>query len=882
MLPNVKSGKMLNKRLPFPSSPHWHTLHETYRRSEKDVLNDIMTSFDKTRYPVHPIEEQALRWIKALRSPSKSHLTINKLLNTYTLDTPEGRALMVLAEALLRIPDKATRENLIREKLTSTGWYDSAQKSESFLIQMAGFSLDISKHLMTLGQDTAFEYAGKLAQKLSNPVIRGSVIQGIHQMGDTFILGKTMGDALKKIRHSSIRHQTYSFDMLGEAAVCFQDADHYFEAYKNAIIAAGNFNNGAMKPHGVSVKLSALYPRYEALKRDAAVFNLTGRLLTLAQLASEKGINLTMDAEESERLTMSLEIFEAVYGDSSLKNYEGLGLAVQAYQKRAPAVIDWLLDLYSRYSKKIPLRLVKGAYWDREIKVAQEQGVTDFPVFTRKSHTDVCYLTCAQKILDRTDAFSPYFASHNAHTLSAISHMGKSKHYTLQRLQGMGEDVFDELLKDHKSVAIEVYAPVGAYKDVLAYLVRRLLENGANSSFVHKIYDKNIPAKDLAKDPFDVAMEKDFSPHSGISLPKNMFKDRINSKGMDLSDYPTLDKLKGILDAPSTPIPSTKIPLDSIMATTHKAFDSWSGRSVFDRARLIEKLGDALEHDTEILRLLCIEGKKTIADSISEVREAIDFCRYYSVQAKKLMGSPHTLPGPAGELNQLSYAPRGVAVCISPWNFPLAIFLGQVVAALVTGNTVVAKPSNLTPAIAAYAVHLAHKTGIPEDVLQLCTAPSSDMHRVLDHPAVTTVVFTGSTHVAKKINTQLADRSGPIISFIAETGGLNAMLVDSSALFEQVILDVMTSAFKSAGQRCSALRVLCLQDDIAEPLLELLINAMKALDVGDPKYLATDIGPVIDNGAKQHLLKQIEKLKQRGRLLYEHAAPQDGAFIPPQ
>jgi len=865
----------------YPSSSFWDALHQNYRSHESEAVTALVASFSESYYPKDVIRSSALHWVEVLRKQKSKKFSVNELLNAYSLDKEEGRALMILAEALLRIPDKATRDALIKEKVTSAKWYEGAKSSSSLLAKFAGVGLDVSRHVLTLGEGTVFQSFTKFAATLTKPVIRESVIRAIYQMGDLFIVGETVEEAIT--RASQDKAYGYSFDMLGEAAVSFEDADRYYDSYVRIIQAAGKAGH-----KGVSIKLSALHPRFEIFKRSTVIEELGEKLLQLALIAREGNVRLTVDAEESERLNISLEIFEKVFLDPALKDYTGLGLAVQAYQKRAPFVIEYLSNLSRKREKTIPVRLVKGAYWDREIKVAQELGLDDFPVFTRKSHTDVSYLLCAQKLL-LDDAFKPQFASHNAHTLAAVIQMaramGKDSNFSLQRLQGMGDDLFDVIRKENPDIPCEIYAPVGEYKDLLAYLVRRLLENGANSSFVHQIADANKPLSDLVKNPFDVASETGFSSHSKIRLPHKLFDDRSNAKGIDLSDYPTLEKMEDVLvKAPLLSLSEGDHgDVSKIMETAVHGFESWSKTPVALRLKALRHLADALEDNNEILSLIVHEGRRTLVDAVSELREAVDFCRYYAVCAEKLMNAPHILPGPVGERNELSYQARGVFVCISPWNFPLAIFTGQVVAALVCGNAVIAKPASATPKIAEALVNLAHKAGIPKEVLQLCLLPASKMKGILEHGAVAGVAFTGSTTTAWSINRTLAAKDGPIVPLIAETGGRNAMIVDSSALFEQAVLDVITSGFRSAGQRCSALRILCVQEDVAIPFLNLLTNAMKTLSLGEAFLLNTDVAPVINEGAKKTILKQVQALSQTSELLYawDGEMPK-GDFIAPQ
>lgn len=857
----------------FPSSPYFQQLHQDYRISEAELMQRLSAMWDADSYPSEVIQKKAIAWVEAMRNTNSWHLSVNHMLSVFPLSSEEGRALMMLAEALLRIPDRGTRDKLIREKITDAEWYKQSKSSSHMLLRFMGIGLDLSKFALNMGEGTVFESLLKFSKKLTTPAIRQSVLLAMGKMGDLFVLGETIESAMANTRPD----YTYSFDMLGEAAVSMEDADRYFNDYVSTIHAAGKVGH-----KGVSVKLSALYPRYEVLKRKEAVDALSDSLLKLALISQQYDMRLLVDAEESERLLPSLEIFERVFLNEGLRDYHGLGMAVQAYQKRASATIDYLADLCTRAGKSMPVRLVKGAYWDREIKVAQELGLIDFPVFTQKVHTDANYLHCAQKLFAHA-CFLPQLASHNVNTLASIVHMAGERPFILQRLQGMGDEVFDLIQKDFPYVSCEIYAPVGPHKDLLPYLVRRLLENGASSSFVHKILDKEIKAETLCEDPFEVIQSTLGVPHPKILFPKHMFKDRANAKGVDISDYPTLENLQK--DMVVTPNLSRSFPefhVNHVFEKASVAQRKWDHVGVEVRAKILEKLADLMEDDHDLLNLIIYEGKRTLLDAHSEVREAVDFCRYYALHARKFMAQPQILPGPVGEHNALSLHPRGIFVCISPWNFPLAIFMGQVAAVLVTGNAVIAKPASVTTHIAAYAVNLAHKAGVPEDVLTLCTLPAKDMQSVIEHPLASGIIMTGSTETAQTIQRTLAMKKGPLTPLIAETGGLNAMVVDASCLFEQVVQDVMTSAFRSAGQRCSALRILCVQEDIAEGFLTLLTQAMNTLTVGPSHKLETDVGPVISENAKQGIEAQIKTLSKRAERLHKISTPKQGDYIAPQ
>ncbi len=697
--------------------------------------------------------------------------------------------------------------------------------------------------------------------------------------------------------------------MLGEAARTTADADRYFKAYQNAIAEIGKSaqGKGIIEGPGISVKLSALHPRYELAQYETVVPFISERLLSLAVQAKNVNIGLTVDAEETERLNLSLDIFANVFNNPELNGWEGFGLAVQSYQKRAMILIDWLTELSRQQKRKIMIRLIKGAYWDSEIKLSQVRGLTGYPVYTRKIATDVSFLACAKKLLAAPDAFYAQFATHNAYTLSAVLEMAGDRHdFEFQCLHGMGYTLYDQIVgKNNLNLPCRVYAPVGGHEDLLAYLVRRLLENGANSSFVNRIIDKNVPVEDLISDPVQELKQYAIKPHPQIPLPQNIYGNtRFNSMGIDLTNYDELTTLgvamktaesfkweaiytnlknpsnearKNILNPSDnrqiigTWIEATAADLDHALTLATNAAEKWDFTPVDTRATCLEKAAQLLEQRMpELMSLIVREAGKTINDAIAEVREAIDFCRYYAGQARSQLSDPVKLPGPTGEANTLALRPRGPIACISPWNFPLAIFMGQVTAGLVTGNPVLAKPALQTPLIAAAAVNILHEAGIPKDVLQLIPASGKLVGQyIVADPRIKGIIFTGSTETARTINLTLANRPGPIIPFIAETGGQNAMIVDSSALPEQVVADVLLSAFGSTGQRCSALRVLFIQQDIADKVLAMLKGAMAELKIGDPNNLATDIGPVIDHSSKKTLEEHVARMKKEGKLLYE-------------
>lgn len=873
---------------------------------EPKVVGELLSllSWDDTRRKT--VQEQASGLVEALRKRKAKTGELETFLQQFPLNSPEGLSLMSLAEALLRIPDSATADALIKDKIAAADWLMAAGsdgKSGNWMTKAAGFGLSLTQK--TLG--------GKLSG-VGQPIVREAIIQAIRILGRQFVLGQTMEKAAQRSKTYAKKGYRFSYDMLGEGARTMPDAQRYFEAYKNAIEYMGAAQDkNKERPDGISVKLSALHPRYEYANRDQCVPYLSEKLIDLCRTAKKFGMALTVDAEEVDRLELSLEIIEHVLKCEDLAGWDGFGLAVQAYQKRCFVLIDYLYGLAQEYGRKIRVRLVKGAYWDTEIKRAQVMGLSDYPVFTRKANTDVSYLVCAQKLLGYQDHIFPMFATHNAHTMVAIMTMAQNKSYELQRLHGMGEGLYDVLLAQHPNVPVTIYAPVGSHEDLLPYLVRRLLENGANSSFVNKLLNPNEPIETVVEDPVEMVRGFESVRHPGILLPYDLFRDelpsgqgmRVNSAGMDATDpvqvNPVLSAIQKNHDAPeigsliggclnkTSTIKDSVNPAhtDQIVAHVHQgdatvvdeaftvakaAFAGWSKTPATDRAAALEKFADLLEKNhLDLMAVLSREAGKTIEDAHDEIREAVDFARYYAARGRiEFDENGQVLPGPTGEKNTISLHGRGVFVCISPWNFPLAIFTGQIVAALMAGNAVIAKAADQTSLIAYKTVQLMHEAGIPADAINLVMGRGSVIGNALTaHPDVAGVAFTGSTEVARLINKNLAEKPGPIVPFIAETGGQNAMIVDSSALAEQVVDDVIRSAFGSAGQRCSALRILCVQDEIADKVTSMLRGAMEQLSVGDPGLLSTDVGPVIDDGARQELLDHRKKLDGLGALIYE-------------
>ena len=861
--------------------------------------------------------------VNAVRAKKDRQSPIEAFLREYQLNSQEGIVLMGIAEALLRIPDSHTQDLFLQEKLTHADWENHLQRSGSFLVNLSSqallFTRQFEEHVL-LSEQHWFPVFGQLLNRIGAPLIRTAIKQAMAYLAEQFVFAESIQQAVELSGQDTAYR--YSFDMLGEAALTKDDAERYYQSYFSAIEA---LSEQAQSPDiyanpGISIKLSALCPRYEPLQHVRAVKELTDKLLTLAKKAHAANISVTVDAEESERLEMSLDIFAAVFTHPDLGAWPGLGLAVQAYQKRALPVIRWLAGLAETQRSKIPLRLVKGAYWDSEIKRAQENGLSNYPVFTHKSATDVSYLACAQLILSRPDVFYPQFATHNAHTLAAIFHSGKQHPgYEFQRLHGMGEPLYREIMENQQwHSPCRIYAPVGHYHELLPYLVRRLLENGANTSFINQIDSAEMSVEELVCDP--VEQVKTSMKRPQIILPGKLYGEQwLNSQGLNLADPELLQQLQQDLDTladkhwQAAPLingrhysgeqqlvrnPSdNKLTIGSVIYADNKAieqavdcaaqaFSKWRLCPVTTRADCLLKAANLFEHHRLELVSLCIrEGGRTIKDSLAEVREAVDYCRYYAQSALELFSAPLKLPGVTGEENLLYHYGRGVFACISPWNFPIAIFIGQITAALAAGNTVIAKPATQTSLIAMRCVEIMHLAGIPETVLHFLPVSGSLIgQHLLPDSRVAGVVFTGSTETAQLINRQLAQHHQAIVPLIAETGGQNTMIADSSALLEQLVQDVIVSAFNSAGQRCSALRVLFVQQEIADKTIAMLMGAMKELTLGDPGVYQTDIGPVIDQAALVPLTIHLEKMQQQAKLLYQLPLTENlrhGSFFPP-
>lgn len=905
------------------------TVSDYWLVDEETIIRNLAEQAEVSHSQKEKIEYMASELVAQVRRERLSKSGLDAFMMQYDLSSEEGIVLMCLAEALLRIPDTLTADKLIADKLTAANWQQHLGKSESMFVNAATWSLMLTGKLIDRRKKDSQYFAKTLKNFLSNrsrPVVRRAVRHAMKVLGKQYVMGETIQAALKRARSSEKQGYRYSYDMLGEAARTMKDAEFYFKEYSDAINAIGKSDSaklGNVKNNaGISVKLSALHPRYEIAQSDCVHKELYPKLLELMQLAKSYNIGLNIDAEETERLEVSLELMERLAHESSLDSWQGLGFVVQAYQRRASFVLDYLIDLAKRTNRRFMVRLVKGAYWDSEIKHAQEEGLENYPVFTRKCYTDVSYQACAKKLLAHSEQIYPQFATHNALSVATIVEMaGKYRDFEFQCLHGMGTALYDHVVgKDNLNIACRVYAPVGTHEHLLPYLVRRLLENGANSSFVNRIVDEKVPIEQLIEDPIKKAEKFKFKPNSHIALPKDIYGDSyMNSKGYNTNDYKTLEKLSkdmnkafngvnyvakplifnteiksekyedvlspNTLDVVGKVVFATKKQAETAFNHALNAFDKWSETDAEVRAKALDKTADLLEKNMPKFMALAVkEAGKTLANAIAEVREAIDFCRYYANQARLHFKEPKTLPGPTGELNQISLHGRGAVVCISPWNFPLAIFLGQVTAALAAGNTVLAKPAEQTSIIAYEAVQLLYQAGIPKDVLQLLPGTGEEIGATLvNQPNVSGVIFTGSTEVAQIIQKTLVQKPGPIVPLIAETGGQNAMVVDSSALPEQVVQDVINSAFDSAGQRCSALRVLFLQSDVADNIIEMLKGAMKELVVGDSEKLKTDIGPVIDKEAQANLQAHIDKMAKEGKLIYQVEVPKElkGTFIAP-
>jgi len=899
-----------------------------YLASEADLVEELIEIADTGSDHRPAIQVTAADLVRAVRKRSAREGGIDAFLQQYDLSSKEGVLLMCIAEALLRIPDADTADRLIADKVTSANWKDHLGASDSLFVNASTWGLMLTGEVLQLDSmatRTPGQYLGKLASRAGEPVVRAAMRQAMRIMGHQFVMGRTIEEALARSRKKGLREFRYSFDMLGESALTASDAKQYFDAYRDAILKTAADSTDAadiFSAPSISVKLSALCPRYFYTQYERVMRELVPQLVQLCKEAQAGGIALTIDAEESHRLELSLDIFQRVYEHDALAGYEGFGMVVQSYQRRATDVVRFLADLADGGGRRIPVRLVKGAYWDAEIKSAQEGGFESYPVFTRKVHTDVSYLACARLLFNAGQSIYPQFATHNAHTIASILHFaGSRKDFEFQRLHGMGEELYEEILDPDKyGRACRVYAPVGSHEDLLPYLVRRLLENGSNTSFVNRIFDENIEVQDIVADPITLSRATACQPHPRISAPSHLYgEERENSRGVNLADRALaadlLERMDRALAKPvsarpivggkyldgsalasrnpankneivGTCVQADRSAVDQAMATAVAGQLNWSLLPANERADILNRAADLYQqHAAELLALCVREAGKTLEDAVAELREAVDFLRYYALEARIRLTQPVELPGPSGERNTLGMKGRGVFVCISPWNFPLAIFTGQVAAALVAGNAVLAKPAEQTPLVAFRATELLLEAGVPVDVLHFLPGDGEEIGGyAVAQVDVAGVAFTGANETARIINQTLAARDGAIAVLVAETGGQNALFVDSSALPEQVVLDVVQSAFNSAGQRCSALRLLCVQEDIASKVIELLRGHMQELVIGDPADLATDVGPVIDEEARHRLQQHVDTLAGTASRIHRcelPAAAGKGVFFAP-
>jgi len=921
----VSPPRLLSPELPAAPGALRAAVTAAWLKDETEHMRDLL---EQARLPAAEqakVQALAADLVSRVRARAQDQGAIEAFMRQYDLGSEEGVLLMCVAEALLRIPDQETADKLIRDKLGDADWERHLGGSDSVLVNASTWGLMLTGRIVQINDLTRADAPGafkRLIARVGEPVIRLAVRQAMKIMGHQFVMGRTIDEALSRSHKGDNASYRYSFDMLGEGALTMKDALRYLEDYRRAIHAIGGDHvrrggkpdGDVTQAPGISIKLSALYPRYEHAKRERVLRDLVPGVLELAQLARSYGIGCTVDAEEADRLELSLDIIEQVFSDASLAGWDGFGVVVQAYQKRTPYTIDYLADLARRSGRRMQVRLVKGAYWDAEIKRAQIEGLPGYPVFTRKQNTDVSYLACAKRLFGHADAIYPMFATHNAHTIAAIRTIGHGRTYEHQKLHGMGDDLYAEVVPaDRLGLPCRVYAPVGSHEDLLPYLVRRLLENGANSSFVNRITDEKVAIEDLVRDPVEAVCSFASIPHPKIPLPADLLRsqnqNRKNSMGANLANDQDLRQLAEQLNAavkpwkagplvPGAVVSTATVPVtspadrrqvvgqwqpadaavvDKALANAVAAQPGWNRTPAASRATILEHAADLLEARMPEFMALCVkEAGKTLPDAVAEVREAVDFLRYYAGQARAQFGAPERLPGPTGESNELQLHGRGVFVCISPWNFPLAIFLGQVTAALAAGNSVIAKPAEQTNLIGFHAVKLLHDAGVPEAVLQFLPGDGATVGAALTRdPRVAGVAFTGSTETARAINRTMADRDAAIGVLIAETGGQNAFIADSSSLPEAVVKDAIASAFISAGQRCSAARVLFVQDDIADKVMTMLGGAMAELKIGDPGLLSTDVGPVIDADALAILQAHAQRMDSEARAIA--VAPVDNA-----
>lgn len=901
----------MNPITPFlDSSPLRGAIRNAYTRDEIDCVSELNAYFEQHPLPKQQIKQSAYSLVKAIRENTESYGGLDAFLQEFKLSSEEGIAMMCLAEALLRIPDSDTADALIQDKIQDGDWQTHIGNSDSFFVNASSWGLMLTGKFVKLNKRTTnnpAEFVSKLIGQSGEPVIRTAMVKAMQIMGQQFVLAENIPSALKRAKNNQAKGYRYSYDMLGEAARTNADAEFYFKSYSDAIdkIGCNQVPADAATSPGISVKLSALHPRYEFAQEQRVLNELLPQIIKLCEQAAKYKIGLTIDAEESERLEPSLTILEHLCQTPSLQSWNGLGFVVQAYQKRALNVLDWIEALATQQHRKIMIRLVKGAYWDSEIKNAQLFGYNDYPVYTQKFTTDVAYLRCADKLLSNPSHFYPLFATHNAHTVASIlCKADEHQEYEFQCLHGMGETLYDQVIGLH-SKPVRIYAPVGEHKDLLAYLVRRLLENGANSSFVNRLVDKDLPIKEIIADPTEKLANTVYDRHLKIPLPADFLPERVNSAGFNTEDAneveafyqqfiplqekkwhvnsltnPNSNAFNDVInpstgEAIGTTKSSDQVQIDKFFEQAQQAFAQWNALKGNKRAKILETAAGLFEQHQGTLLTLCIqEAGKTLLDAIAELREAVDFLRYYAVQARRNFTSRKTLVGSTGETNQHLLTGRGVFVCISPWNFPLAIFTGQVSAALAAGNCVLAKPAEQTPIIASVAVNLLIEAGVPKQVLHLIVGNGTEVGAKLTQlQNISGVTFTGSTQTARHILRTVTETPGAIIPFIAETGGLNAMIADSSTLIEQLVDDVVQSAFQSAGQRCSALRVLYAQDDIYKAVLSKLKGAMDQLITSNPAHIHTDVGPIIDKQALDRLNAHIDKMHIAGKSIYRAPSP---------
>jgi RHH-type proline utilization regulon transcriptional repressor/proline dehydrogenase/delta 1-pyrroline-5-carboxylate dehydrogenase len=919
---------ILSPELPPPARPPRAAITAGWGGDERQHVLALLQAAQLPEPQRQAVQRLASDLVQRVRDRAHDRGAIEAFMQQYDLRSEEGVLLMCVAEALLRIPDEDTADRLIADKLGEADWTRHLGQSSSLLVNASTWGLLLTGRLVDLADATQRDSHGafsRLLGRLGEPVVRLAVRQAMRIMGHQFVMGRTIDEALARSRKGEQAAYRYSFDMLGEGALTATDAARYLEAYRRAIhaIGAGGPYANVLAAPSISVKLSALHPRYEHAKRARVLAELTPRVVELAALARRYGIGFTVDAEESERLELSLDLLGTALADPALGDWNGFGLAVQAYQLRAPQVIDFVADVARRLRRQVPVRLVKGAYWDSEIKRAQIDGQAGYPVFTRKPNTDVSYLACARRLFEAGEAVYPMFATHNALTIAAIHTLAAGRPFEFQKLHGMGDDLYAEVIpRARLGVPCRVYAPVGSHEDLLPYLVRRLLENGANSSFVNRITDPGVPVASLVRDPVETVAAFGQIAHPNIPLPHDLYRHqgqaRSNSMGVNFADDRQLRVLAEQINAavadwqagPLLPGATGDGPrvdvfnpadrrerigawqaagpadVERALGNAVAAQPRWDAAPVAARAAILEHAADLLEQRLPQFIALCVkEAGKSLPDSVAEVREAVDYLRYYALQARRQLAA-EVLPGPTGERNALSSCGRGVFACISPWNFPLAIFTGQVAAALVAGNSVIAKPAEQATLVGWHAVKLLHEAGIPADVLQFVPGDGAIVGAALTRdPRVAGVAFTGGTETAWAISRSLAARDAPIAALVAETGGINALIADSSALPEQLVKDAVASAFNSAGQRCSAARVLYVQDDIADKVMAMLAGAMAELAVGDPGQLSTDVGPVIDADALAALAAHAERMDREARLIAATPLPDacaHGTFFAPR